>query len=247
MASFQTKLFTPASAILQTHRNIDVFSKALIGKPAPKISWENPVPYTFSAFSLPYSISTGVFAPTEYQFSEVAGTLREKPLVAQMQQQLPPDLRIAVLNDDHMVPDAFKAARTLPQSESMGIGATQTQNYFPEGFQIEHYNNVQDFLAAHAQEPFDMIFTDWIFPGGGGDMVLKELRGAGDATPLIFNSKGNMSPAAVQKLYKEGYSAHMPVLEEFEPSTAFFAVRDYFLNAQEGKLMPLLRFKPTNP
>lgn len=243
MDVLQAKLFTPSSAIIQTRFNIEAYTKALVGKPAKRLTWTNPVDYKFSSFSLPYSISSGTFTPSEFQLSEVVGTPKERQIIEQIQQQLPPDLRIAILNDDHMVPDAFKAARTLPKGESAGLGASQTLNYFPEGFKIEHFNNVQDFLAAHRQEQFDLIFTDWIFPGGGGDMVRIELRSAGDETPLIFNSKGNMSPVAVQKLYKEGYSAHLPVLEEFEPTTALLSVRDYVLNAQAGNLMPLLRFK----
>ena len=229
MNAMQDRLYTPASAITQTKRNIELYQHVVEGKPMVEIEWEQKLPYDRYAFSLQQSIRSSGILPREFEFAETVNISKRKALLAKVHAQMPENLRIAVLNDEDAVPAVFREA--------------QRDGLFPQSYKIEVYQNAGDFLSAHAAEPYDMVITDWIFPGGGGDMVLQKLRGVGDETPILFNSSGDVGAAYEQKLYEQGYSAYLPVNENFEPSTLIFSLRDYFVHAQNGKLMPLVNKK----
>lgn len=216
MAQIQQKLYTTASAIKQTRRNIDLYSAATRGKPLVEFSWKQPRPYEFAKFHLKQSTARGLIAPTEYSFLETSNVAKQKEILKQVHEQMPPNLRIAVLNDSENTLSIYQ--------EGVRMG------YYPEGYQLDYYKDVSSFLQAHRNNPYDLIITDWIFPGGGGDMVVQTLREANDNVPIILNNQGDVGYANLPKVYAQGYSAFMPAGDNFEPYTIPFCLRDFFVN-----------------
>lgn len=55
-----------------------------------------------------------------------------------------------------------------------------------EAHQIEHVENGEDAVQLFAHFNFDLIILDWELPGIKGVDVLRNLRSAGNSTPVIF-------------------------------------------------------------
>ena len=55
-----------------------------------------------------------------------------------------------------------------------------------EGFTVEHAGDGQDGWHALRQGPWDVVVLDWWLPAADGLTLLRRLRQAGDATPVLF-------------------------------------------------------------
>jgi CheY-like chemotaxis protein len=237
MDAVQRRLSFLAKGITTTQQNIALFKSVVNREPIKEFPWQNPLPYDFHAFSLQSSLINNTFKPTMFEMESALAPAQKARFVPVLQKQLHVDLpagtdkvSIAVVNDESDMFYAFSDAKDL--------------GYIPAFYDIVYFTNVTDFLAAHKQTPFNMIFTDYFVPGGSGDMIVKQLRkgllsGKVDQTPIIFNSKMRLYPDQVKQLYNEGYSAHFPASREVTPEIAALALRDYLQRVKQNKLPPL--------
>ena len=237
MDAMQRRLSILPKGISTTQHNIALFKSVVNNEPFKEVLWENPFPYDFHAFSLQSSLINNTFTPTMFEMESAITKEQKARFVPVLQEQLHIDLpagadkvSIAVVNDEEDMFYAFSDAKDL--------------GYFPAYYEFVYFTNVTDFLAAHKQAPFHLIFTDYFVPGGSGDLIVKQLRQGllsdkVDYTPIVFNSKMRLFPDQVKQLYDEGYSAHFPASREISPEIAALAIRDYLQRVKQNKLPPL--------
>ena len=225
MMDMQGQISITCDAINLTKKNMSDYASVTMGlMPAESLVWANPVPYNYSKFVLP---RVEGFSPTAYDISVAVSPAAKKGLQKRLYQQMPQSsVRIALLNDSSELLDVYRTA--------------QSEGLIPAQYQIDYYPNVDAFAAAHRNNPYDVVLTDWLFPGGGGDMVTKILRENNDATPVILHTAGKFPPDFVHKLYNKGYSAYAPVKQEMLVEDVVIPLRNYFMLEREGSLMPLL-------
>lgn len=226
-------------SIAKTKHNIALFMSVVNKRPLIEFDWSNPKPFEYRSFSLNSSVTAGTFSPSKFEMEEATPRTR-KDVAARLHKQfldaIPQGydkVHIAVINDETQMFEALKEA----QKEGLG--------YIPAEYEIEYFPNVALFFEAHKKHPFNLIYTDCFVPGGSGDMVVQQLRsgalmGKVDQTPIIFNSKGALSPKYVEALHDQGYSAIASITEEeITPETAVAWTQHYIEHARLGKLMPL--------
>lgn len=142
--------------------------------------------------------------------------------------QLPPNLKVAVLNDD---------PANLRQYEKW-----KQAGAFSNGIEFTAFSSVDAFLSCAGKGRFDVILTDYYIPGGGGDYLVQTLRAQRDYTPVLFHSYAGGNTTAWQparsleflrKRYQMGYDGYLPTNDDFFTSRGHLYVleglRNFFL------------------
>ena len=64
--------------------------------------------------------------------------------------------------------------------ESLGVGLVD------EGYEVTSFDNGRDALAYLSRGSANVVLLDWRMPGLSGIDVLRQMRGSGITTPVIF-------------------------------------------------------------
>jgi len=97
-----------------------------------------------------------------------------------MNMQFRPEIH--VVDDDGAVRDALSAALAI------------------EGFEVRGFADAQSFLAAARLRPAAAVLLDVHMPGRSGIDVLRELKGQGNAPPVLIISGHGDIPTAVEAI-----------------------------------------------
>lgn len=68
------------------------------------------------------------------------------------------------------------------------------------GYEVFSVDNGDDALAQHRTAPFDLLLLDWAMPRKDGVEVCRELRRAGDKTPILILTARTSSSERVEGL-----------------------------------------------
>lgn len=116
-----------------------------------------------------------------------------KELVLPVAQQLPKNLRIALVNDLPAMVGSFKSWAAA--------------GYFGEGTQVEVFSSAIDFL--NTKQEFDVIVTDLLIPGGGGQYLAYQLRKNGYQKPIIALSEYREEDCRALELFNLGIDGYI--------------------------------------
>ena len=114
--------------------------------------------------------------------------------------------RVAVLNDNEQILGALKK-----WYQRGGFGSQAKWSFY------SHAQALQN--ALQRGEPFDLILTDVVVPGGGGAFIASELRQSNVPTPLIALTQYVPHPTIAQKLYSYGMDGMIGIKDSFGSSS----------------------------
>lgn len=128
--------------------------------------------------------------------------------------KLPPDLRVAVLNDRKSV------LEKMDSSHREGV--------FIRGGTVEYFNRADDLIAAcRSGKNYDVILTDIIMPGGGGYYLTEALRLDGYQGAVIALSAFERDDAMGLDMFERGFDGmlNLPTGFEYSPFWASDVMR----------------------
>ena len=122
--------------------------------------------------------------------------LSQAPMIDQLRQvasQLPPNLKIAVLNDRE---EMLAKMQALNQA-----------GLFVPTWKIKTYTNAENLINAvtRGQESFDLILSDIIVPGGGGFYLTGVLRDKGFKGIIIALSSYGEDSSVAKAMFDKGF------------------------------------------
>lgn len=136
---------------------------------------------------------------------------------------LPPHLRIALVNDHQGMINSFRYWANL--------------GYFGEGAELTSFTSVDALLAG--PRTYDVIITDVLVPGGGGRYLAHQLRAEGSAVPIIALSEYREEDARAEELFNFGIDGYIFADDTFRNYIGYRVfpalLRNYFgLRAELG-------------
>lgn len=134
------------------------------------------------------------------------GVLTPVARAKKLAEKLPKGLKMAVLNDEYSV---LRRMREMHEAN----------RFFP-GWELSYYRNTEEMLAAASADPtsFDVILTDIIVPGGGGNYLTGKLRERGFKGVIIALSAFQEDDEIGRKLFDIGFDGMIPQGLGFEMS-----------------------------
>lgn len=78
--------------------------------------------------------------------------------------------------------------RVLLIEDDAVLGAAVTDQIRADGHSVDHVTRLEDARAALRASPFDLVLLDLMLPDGRGVPFLKDMRTAGDVTPVIITT-----------------------------------------------------------
>lgn len=116
---------------------------------------------------------------------------------------LPENIRLAVLNDDTGILWTYRVWKK--------------RGYFPKGWEISLYEETRTLLDdVNNGEEFDLIITDKIVYGGGGDYLVDQLRRKRVNATIIGNSNFLAEHMDGKEMFALGYDAYFTVGHIFD-------------------------------
>lgn len=133
-----------------------------------------------------------------YNESEFFLLLPRKPntfISQRLTNPLPENIRLAVVNDEAMVADRYVY--------------WFYSKHFPKGWDVQVYSSVTDCLNAYKRgEMFDLIITDLVVPGGGGNYLVDQLRQMNFEGAILGNSAYYASQIQGKENFDLGYDGY---------------------------------------
>lgn len=132
---------------------------------------------------------------------------------------VPPDLRVAVLNDQEDILDMYRA--------------WDQQGRLGEGWSVTTYKDTRNLLNdLQNGHMYDLIITDLTVPGGGGYFLTDQVREMGLNMPIIGCSMYTLDKLDAQKMFDQGFDGYIygdDLFEEMSGSVSWLGyIKNYY-------------------
>ena len=132
---------------------------------------------------------------------------------------VPPDLRVAVLNDQEDILDMYRA---WDQQRRLG-----------EGWSVTTYKDTRNLLNdLQNGHMYDLIITDLTVPGGGGYFLTDQVREMGLNMPIIGCSMYTLDKLDAPKMFDQGFDGYIygdDLFEEMSGSVSWLGyIKNYY-------------------